>query len=116
MSEKPAIPQLDEINATLEASYSALTEILARLRDPLSETPDEGGWTVRQARSHVAGAMLRVPVHSGFVLGGDGTVPLLVHDTYWLPEWETAPLRSFVLTIDAGYAVGKALLSSLQPA
>jgi hypothetical protein len=84
MSEQPAIPQLDEITATLDASYAALMEILARLRDPLSETADDRGWTIRHTRSHVAGALLRVPVHSGFVLGGNGTVPLLIHDTYWL--------------------------------
>ncbi len=96
----------------MDQSYEQLSVLLNVLSDPLSDVPDEGGWTIRQLLSHLAGAYQRVPIHSGFVLGGNGSVPILFDDAYWIPEWENAPLNLFQRSIEEGSQGCKAFVAS----
>jgi hypothetical protein len=111
-------PAVEEVAVALERAWRRLEGVLARFADPLPTGVDAGGWDVRHLLSHLVGAWQRVPVHAGFFLG-DGAaaeVPIQLHHSYWLPEWQTAPLASFVLALEAAYEGNKRLLRRLDPA
>lgn len=114
MSTQPDAITLKTISGALDASYQQISSAISRLSDPLSETPDEGGWTVRQLLSHLIGALHRIPIHVGYFLSGAETIPLLIGDEYWIAEWGTAPVRSFSLALDAAYSGVKATLESVS--
>jgi hypothetical protein len=111
-------PTISELRAALDRTYAQLDGVLQRMGEVLSASPDAGGWTPRQVLSHVIGALSRVPIHAGFYLvpAEPCAVPVQLHDPYWLPEWETAPLDSFALGLRAAYQGNIAMLQALDPA
>ncbi len=105
-------PTREEIIAALDSAWTDLSGKIARLADPLSTQTDDGGWTVRQLLSHLIGAWQRIPVHAGFfaALPTGEAVPVHPNDAYWIPEWETAPLVSFALALEAAYRGARAII------
>lgn len=106
------------IEAVLDASnqvWARLMPVLKQFDAVLDDGPDEGGWTPRQVLSHVVGAWQRVPVHTAFFLTGQPEVPIVVGDSYWIPEWEHAPLESFLFALQTVYEGNKAFIRQLHP-
>jgi hypothetical protein len=106
------------IEAVLAASdqvWARLAPILAQFATALDAGPDEGGWTARQVLSHIVGAWQRIPVHSAFFLTGQAEVPIVVGDSYWIPEWEHAPMEAFLLALRTAYEGNKSFIRQLDP-
>jgi hypothetical protein len=112
------LPTLDAIAASLDETWARLSAVVDRFAPALDAGPDPGGWTARQALSHLVGALQRVPVHAAFYVDADPSVavPVHPHDPYWIAEWETAPLAAFTLATRAAYEGNKAFLRELDPA
>jgi hypothetical protein len=110
------VPSIEAIRDAAAEVFQSISAILDQLPSPLPETPDEGGWTVRQALSHVIGAYQRVPIHAGFFTGPESAVPVTIHDPYWISEWETAPIDSFRLAVTAAYTGSIEVISSFDEA
>jgi hypothetical protein len=107
---------IGDILATIDESWSRLEPLLSRCGPKLSAGPDAGGWNTRQLLSHLVGAWQHIPVHAAFFLAGRDEVPIQLHDKYWIPEWQTAPLEAFVLAMKAAYEGNKVFVRSLDPA
>ncbi|HEU5381530.1 MAG TPA: DinB family protein [Ktedonobacteraceae bacterium] len=106
------------IEAVIDASdqvWARLVPVLMQFKAVLDAGPDEGGWTARQVLSHIVGAWQRVPVHTAFFLTGQPEVPIVVGDSYWIPEWEHAPLEAFLFALQTAYEGNKAFIRQLCP-
>lgn len=101
---RPPIMVQDILEA-MDETWQRLEVVLPALALVLDSGPDEGGWTPRQVLSHIVGAWQRVPVHAAFFLSAPprDEVPILLHDDYWIPEWEHAPLEAFIFAIKVAY-------------
>lgn len=107
---------IEELIGLVEAAWARQEALVRQLGPALSGGIDPGGWTARQLLSHLIGAWQRVPVHAGFYLADDDALPvaLLVSDPYWITEWQTAPLASFLLALGAAVEGNKAFLRQLD--
>ncbi|MFN8513034.1 MAG: DinB family protein [Chloroflexia bacterium] len=114
----PEAPAIAPFIAMIDDAWAAQEAIISQLGPALSGGIDPGGWTARQLLSHLIGAWQRVPIHAGFYLDGDPTTPVafLVSDPYWISEWQTAPLASFLLSLHAAVEGNKAFVRRLDPA
>jgi hypothetical protein len=80
----------------------------------LDAGPDAGGWTPRQALSHIVGAWQRAPIHASSFLAGHKEVPIQLGGDYWIAEWQTTPLAACLLAIETAYEGGAAPLRQLD--
>lgn len=87
--------------------------ILDKFESVLDADPDAGGWTARQVLSHVVGSWQRVPIHTAFFLTGQPSVPIVFGDTFWMPEWETAPIEAFKWALQVAYEGSKVFIRQL---
>lgn len=87
--------------------------ILDKFEPVLDADPDAGGWTARQVLSHVVGSWQRVPIHTAFFLTGQPSVPIVFGDTFWMPEWETAPIEAFKWALQVAYEGSKVFIRQL---
>jgi len=110
-------PAIEELEAVVDTSWRRLATVVDRLSDPLPDTLDDGGWDVRHLLSHLIGAWQRVPIHAGFFLTGaiGLPVPMQFHHSYWIPEWDTAPLVAFRLAMETAVDGNKQFLRRLEP-
>jgi DinB superfamily len=117
VADQATAPTISELRAALDRTYAQLDGVLQRMGEVLDAGPDAGGWTPRQVLSHVIGSLWRVPVHAGFYLSPaePSKVPIQRDDSYWMPEWETAPLDSFALGLRSAYQGNIAMLQALDP-
>ena len=115
MTDSDAPVTVERLLAIIDEAGTGLNSILANFEPVLDAGPDAGGWTPRQLLSHIVGAWYRVPIHTGFYLANRNEVPILMGDQYWVAEWETAPLISFTIAMQAGVAACKALVQTLTP-
>jgi hypothetical protein len=117
-TEAPTTPTIDDFVAMIDNAWAAQEAIVRQLGPALAGGIDPGGWTARQLLSHLIGAWQRVPIHAGFYLDGDPATPVafLVSDPYWISEWQTAPLTSFLLALYVAVEGNKAFLRRLDPA
>lgn len=120
MTEQP-LPTVADLRAACDANYAQVRSALDRLDNPLSETKDEGGWSVKQLLSHLIGAMYRVPIHASFyfVPGSEDVIPdipIEAHNDYWMSEWNNATTANFRAALDLAYQGNLAFLSTLDPA
>jgi hypothetical protein len=121
MSEGQQIPTLEAVRAACDTCRQHIASALERLSDPISDEPDAGGWSTRQLLSHLIGAFYRVPIQASFALAGAGnngvpTIPIEMHDAYWLQEWETASVQTFRTALEVTYHGNLAFLDTLSPA
>ena len=107
-------PTLDAIREAMEESWRHVCAAAREIGPVLDAGPDAGGWTPRQALSHIVGAWQRTPIHASFFLAGRQEVPIELGNDYWMVEWQTAPLEAFLLAIEAAYEGGTALLRRLD--
>lgn len=114
----PQAPTIEAFIAMIDDAWAKQEALVSQLGPALNGSPDPGGWTARQLLSHLIGAWQRVPVHAGFYLDGDPTTPVafLVSDPYWISEWQTAPLTSFMSAMYVAVEGNKAFLRRLDPA
>ena len=117
-TQAPETVTIDTLLTAADDAGKLLEGIVSQYGPVLDGGPDPGGWTPRQVLSHVIGALQRAPIHSGYFLDGDPSqpVPVMISDPYWIPEWGTAPLASFLLALRAAVAGNKAFLRTLDPA
>ncbi len=99
--------------SVIDQSWSQLMAILDKFESVLDAGPDAGGWTARQVLSHVVGSWQRVPIHTAFFLTGQPSVPIVFWDTFWMPEWETAPIEAFKWALQVAYEGSKAFIRQL---
>jgi hypothetical protein len=114
----PETQTIDTLIAMIDDAWATQEAIIRQLAPALSGGIDPGGWTARQLLSHLIGAWQRVPIHAGFYLDGDPAIPVafLVSDPYWISEWQTAPLASFLMAMYVAVEGNKAFLRRLDPA
>src|SRR6478735_2334330 len=117
-TQAPETVTIDTLVTAADDAGKLLEGIVSQYGPILDGGPDAGGWTPRQLLSHLIGALQRTPIHVGYFLDGDPSqpVPLMISDPYWIAEWGTAPLASFLLAIRATIAGNKAFLGTLDPA
>jgi hypothetical protein len=112
--------------ASIHDVIDAMDEAYARVAKALEGTdtlPEEGrggdDWGVRRVLSHIIGAWQRVPIHAAYYLAAkDGEapiVPIQLHDDYWIPEWESAPLEAFRAALRAAYLGNLHFVAELDP-
>ena len=99
--------------AVINQTWERLAPVLEQLEPVLDAGPDAGGWTPRQVLSHIVGAWQRVPVHSAFFVAGRPEVPIVFGDSYWIPEWEHAPMETFRFAMQTAYEGNKAFIRQL---
>jgi len=119
MSNELVSPTTETIREACEASYTHLRAALDRLTDPLSDMANDGEWNIRQLLAHQIGVLFRAPIQAAFysVVPADGslpTVPVVISDTFWLKEWEQAPLAAFRTALDVAYFGNLAFLDKLD--
>jgi hypothetical protein len=109
---------IDTLMTAADEAGKLLEGIVSQYGPILDGGPDSGGWTPRQVLSHLVGALQRTPIHVGYFLDGDPSqpVPVMISDPYWIAEWGTAPLASFLLALRAAIEGNKAFLRTLDPA
>ena len=112
------VPTIARIAQGLDGTWAKLEWVLFRLDPALGGGADANGWDVRHLLSHMVGAWQRVPIHGAFFLGNRSAteVAIQIGDDYWMPEWETAPLASFVAAMRAAYEGNRAFLRTLDSA
>jgi hypothetical protein len=115
MEQTEAAITLEDIIAAMEQTWTHLERAPEQFEPLLDAGPDAGGWTPRQVLSHLTGAWQRVPIHSAFFLTGRREVPILFGDSYWIPEWENAPLTAFILAMRAAYEGNRWFVQDLAP-
>lgn len=106
---------IEAVLAAADQTWARLLPVLKQFNTVLDAGPDAGGWTARQVLSHIVGAWQRVPVHTAFFLTGQPEVPIVVGDSYWIPEWEHAPLEAFTFALETAYEGNKAFIRQLDP-
>ncbi len=121
MSEEQQTPTLDAVRGACDTCREHILNALGRLSDPIADDPDAGGWSTRQLLSHLIGAFYRVPIQASFVLAGAGndnmpSIPIVMHDPYWVQEWESATLHTFRTALEVTYHGNLAFLDALTPA
>jgi hypothetical protein len=99
--------------SVIDQAWEQLVTVLDRFEPVLDKVPDSGGWTPRQVLSHIVGSWQRVPVHAAFFLTGRPEVPIVFGDTYWIPEWETAPIEAFKYELQVAYEGSKTFIRQL---
>src|SRR5215472_14228845 len=105
----------EDILVAMEQTWARLERVLEHFESILDTGPDAGGWTPRQVLSHLTGAWQLVPIHSAFILTGRAEVPIVFGDSYWIPEWENAPLQAFTLAMRAAYEGNRLFVHGLAP-
>jgi hypothetical protein len=115
MEQTEATITIEGILAAMEQTWTRLERVLEQFEPVLDAGPDDGGWTPRQVLSHLTGAWQRVPIHSAFFLTGGAEVPIVFGDSYWIPEWENAPLEAFTLAMRAAYEGNRKFARDLVP-
>ncbi len=113
MEQTEATITIEDILLAMEQTWTRLERVLEHFEPVLDAGPDAGGWTPRQVLSHLTGAWQRVPIHSAFFLTGEAEVPILFGDSYWILEWENAPLEAFTLAMRAAYEGNRMLVRDL---
>jgi hypothetical protein len=103
----------EALMAVVDQTWARLALVLDKLEPVLDNGPDAGGWTPRQVLSHLVGSWQRVPVHSAFFLAGRPEVPISFGHSYWIPEWEQAPMEAFKGAMLAAYEGNRAFLRRL---
>jgi hypothetical protein len=106
---------IEAMLAVIDQTWVRLAPVLEQLKPVLNDGPDAGGWTPRHVLSHLVGAWQRVPVHSSFFLTTKPEVPIVFGDSYWIPEWEHAPMEAFRAAMLAAYEGNKAFIRQLTP-
>lgn len=106
-----------ELQALVDLGWRRIEAVFERLSDPLPDMVDEGGWDVRHVLSHLIGGWQRVPIHACFFLTGalGSPVPVQRHHSYWIPEWDTAPVAAFRVTMEIAVEGNKQFLQCLEP-
>jgi len=102
--------------AVVDQTWARLASVLEKFEPVLDNGPDAGGWTPRQVLSHLVGSWQRVPIHSAFFLAERPEVPIIFGDSYWILEWEHAPIEAFREAMLAAYEGNKAFIRRLTPA
>lgn len=115
MAHKVETIMIEAVLTTADQTWARLLPVLEQFKPVLDDGPDAGGWTPRQVLSHVVGAWQRVPVHSAFFLTGKPEVPIVFGDSYWIPEWEHAPMEAFRDAMQAAYEGNKVFIRQLMP-
>lgn len=116
MPETQTIPTLAEINTEMERAWKSVEAVLPKIAPALENGPTkDDGWTTRELLSHVVGSWQRVPLHAAYFLEG-APLPIQIDNCFWTPEWQTAPLSAFQLSIQAAYEGNKAFLGRLTEA
>jgi hypothetical protein len=115
MEQMEARITTEEILVAMQQTWTRLERVLERFAPALDAGPDAGGWTARQLLSHLTGAWQRVPIHAAFFLAGRAEVPIVFGDSYWIPEWEHAPLQAFTLAIRTAYEGNRWFVHGLAP-
>ncbi len=107
---------IDTIVDAMDETWLRLASVMEQMDGALEVDPDPAGWDARHLLSHLVGSWQRVPVHAAYFLSeNDGQeVPIRLHDNYWIPEWEDAPLESFTRAMEAGYRGTRAFVLSLE--
>lgn len=113
MEQMEATITTEDILAAMQQTWTRLKRVLERFAPVLDAGPDAGGWTPRQLLSHLTGAGPRVPIHSAFFLAGRAEVPIVFGESYWIPEWENAPLEAFTLAMRAAYEGNRRFVQDL---
>jgi hypothetical protein len=115
MEQKEATITIQDILVAMEQTWTRIERVLEQFEPVLDSGPDAGGWTPRQVLSHLTGSWQRVPIHAAFFLAGRAVVPIVFGDSYWIPEWENAPLEAFTLTMHAAYEGNRWFVRDLAP-
>jgi hypothetical protein len=114
------LPTVNQIIEAVDDAYSRLNTLLSRPGLDLDAPAQDGAWNRRRLLSHIIGALQRVPVHAAYYLSStyspdDTYVPIQVHDDYWIPEWETAPIEAFRAAVRAAYLGNLHFVAELHP-
>ena len=115
MEQADATITIENILVAMEQTWTRIERVLEHFEPVLDSGPDAGGWTPRQVLSHLTGSWQRVPVHAAFFLAGRAEVPIVFGDSYWIPEWENAPLEAFTLAMRATYEGNRRFVRDLAP-
>lgn len=114
MGQTEEIQQVEGILRGMEQTWARLEEALNQIGPWLESGPDAGGWTPRQLLSHLTGGWQRVPLHGAFFLAEKANVPIFTNESYWIPEWEYAPLEAFTVSLRAAYEGNRAFVRTLR--